>query len=244
MEEKIKNIVSLYIKVSADQITNQTLIDRTAVASSIILHRMYGNLRNEGVLVENYWDIKTFGDLLRHTNVEVTNNGTNDQSSYSENSEDNPAEELLSTGSDIEEIKNMPIVNDFREDEFYTMNFHPAEIAYAILQPNSFATFAGLFAAKEAIIKADNTFRSKKFSTIFIDHLPSGKPFFPDFSISISHTSELAMATAVRIRSAKTLPSLQNVIPETRSSATNRMIYLLLFLAGALSACILFYLRR
>lgn len=246
MEEKIKNIVSLYIKVSTDQITNQTLIDRTAVASSIILHRMYGNLRNEGVPVDNYWDIKTFGDLLWQVNVDRTDTEITDQSTLvEENIETNLAEELLSTGSDIEEVKNMPVVNDFREDEFYTMNFHPSEIAYAILQPDPFATFAGLFAAKEAIVKADNTYRSKKFSTIFIDHLPSGKPFFPDFSISISHTSTLAMATAVRIRSAKTPPnSLQNKNPQTSTSTTNWIIYSLLFIAGALSACILFYLRR
>ena len=80
-------------------------------------------------------------------------------------------------GIDAEEISLMPATNDFRDHEFYTMNFAAAEIAYCILQPDSRASFAGLFAAKEAIVKADNSYKNKPFHTIFIDHLPGGKPF-------------------------------------------------------------------
>ncbi|MGG9972129.1 holo-ACP synthase [Ferruginibacter sp. SUN002] len=237
MEEKIKSIVAVYTKIPAENISNQTVIDRTAVASSIILHRMYGNLRNEGIPVENYWDIKTFGDLLKQLN------GADNivVSEYTEaDSNANIQDEAILVGSDIEEVKNMPVVNDFREDEFYTMNFTSTEIAYAILQPNPFATFAGLFAAKEAIIKADNTYRNKKFNSIFIDHLPSGKPVHPEFSLSISHTNELAMATAIKVNlSTVSSQAALNPSVEKKSSNNKLLIYVLLFLAGALTATLL-----
>ena len=101
-------------------------------------------------------------------------------------------------GVDMEEIANMPVVSDFREDEFYKMNFTPAEMAYCILQPNPYASFAGFFAAKEAIVKADNRFKTIPFNEIFIDHVPGGQPVFAGFNISISHVSQLSIAIAIK----------------------------------------------
>lgn len=197
MEEKIKNIVSPYIKIPADQITAQTVIDRSAVASSIILHRMYAQLLNEGIVVNDYAVIKTFGQLAASLNgkeVAVTFMEPAPTVSYSSTENTNEA----SIGIDVESTSSMPLVNDFREDAFYIMNFAPAEIAYCILQPNPYASFAGLFAAKEAIIKADNIYKNKPFSSIVIDHLPGGKPVYPGFQISIAHTNETAYAVAVK----------------------------------------------
>jgi phosphopantetheinyl transferase (holo-ACP synthase) len=91
----------------------------------------------------------------------------------------------------------MPPATDFREDAFYSMNFAPAEIAYCILQSNPLTSFTGLFAAKEAIVKADNHFLNLPFSYIVIDHLPNGKPVHPNFSLSISHTAGFAVTVAV-----------------------------------------------
>lgn len=242
MEEKIKNIVSLYTKLPVEKIGHQTVIDRTAVTSSIILHRMYGNLRNEGIVVDNYWDIKTYGDLLQQVNGESV---TGISTMKLEESDPYAGfhEESILIGSDIEEIKNMPVVNDFREDQFYIMNFNAAEIAYAILQPDPLATFAGLFAAKEAIVKADNSYKNKQFNTIFIDHLPTGKPVHPDFSITISHTQGLAMATAVKFNSSIFSPQpAQSLTTNNHSANSNFLIYFLLFLSGALSAVVYYLL--
>jgi phosphopantetheine--protein transferase-like protein len=198
MEEQIKNIVSQFIKIPADQITGQTAIDRSAVASSIILHRMYAQLANEGIIVNDYTLIKTFGQLAASVNgkegstISFIEPVTASHNSSEENI-DGP-----SVGIDTENISVMPVVNDFREDAFYKMNFAPAEIAYCILQSNPYASFTGLFAAKEAIIKADNNYKNKPFHTIIIHHLPGGKPVFPGFQISISHTNETAVAVAVK----------------------------------------------
>jgi phosphopantetheine--protein transferase-like protein len=89
----------------------------------------------------------------------------------------------------------MPVCHDFRKDHFYTMNFTPSEIAYCILRADPYASFAGLFSAKEAVIKAG--LRARPFNKIEIAHLADGKPVFPGFQLSISHAGQVAVAVAV-----------------------------------------------
>lgn len=197
MEDKIKNIVSQHIKIPAHQITAQTVIDRSAVASSIILHRMYAQLVNEGVAIADYTTITTYGQLAAALNGKEAAAAFIEPVlplTYASPGNTNEA----SIGIDVENTSAMPVVNDFREEAFYTMNFAPAEIAYCILQPNPYASFAGLFAAKEAIVKADNIYKNRPFNTIVIDHLPGGKPVYPGFQVSIAHTNETAYAVAVK----------------------------------------------
>ncbi|HEV3326120.1 MAG TPA: hypothetical protein VG052_10965, partial [Puia sp.] len=74
MEEKIKGIVSVFIKLPAEQIGAGTPIDRSALQSSILLHRMYARLAEEGFRVENYANIKVFGDLLQQRGNRADNN--------------------------------------------------------------------------------------------------------------------------------------------------------------------------
>ena len=130
LDEKIKNIISGYIKIPVDQINAQTMIDRSAVANSILLHRMYASLQKEGIVMDNYSNIRTYGSLLEklHGKQERGVKVINDQDTFNYNdSEDSNLS--ASVGIDIEEIVSMPQVKDFREDEFYTMNFSSAEIA-------------------------------------------------------------------------------------------------------------------
>ena len=75
MEERIKEIVSLYTKIPAEQIGSSTIIDRSSVNSSIILHRMYAKLAEEGFAVRDYWDIKNFRDLMERANGISKNQG-------------------------------------------------------------------------------------------------------------------------------------------------------------------------
>src|ERR1700729_1182664 len=65
MEEKIKEIVSGFIRVPAGPIGGGTPIGRGGLQSSIHLRRMYARLGEEGVVVENYTAIRVFGDLIR-----------------------------------------------------------------------------------------------------------------------------------------------------------------------------------
>jgi phosphopantetheine--protein transferase-like protein len=242
MENKIKKIVSLYIKVPADQITANTVVDRSAVASSILLHRMYAALSAEGIVIENYWDIKNFGNLLQQVK--------GDHIRSFEVISDNTIEYILPAfenqssaagiGIDMEEIKSLPLVNDFREDEFYKMNFTEQEISYCILQADSIASFAGLFAAKEAIVKADNNYLHKTFNSIFIDHLPNGKPYHPSFQLSISHTNELAIAVAMAnsVPSGKRPPGEVILSSSKNSSSISLVISLVTLLLVIVFICI------
>ncbi|MEO7044245.1 MAG: 4'-phosphopantetheinyl transferase superfamily protein [Ferruginibacter sp.] len=217
MTEEIKNIVSNYTKVPVDKLQPETVIGRAAVGNSIILHRMYAAIAKAGVEVPGYQQINTFGELM-NTISGNSGNGNSAQVFTRLPFENSRSNEAAGVGIDIENVSEMPVVNDFREDEFYTMNFTPQEISYCILQPGQYASFAGLFAAKEAIVKADNSYKQYTFNTIFIDHLPGGKPVFEGFNISISHTEDVSVAVAIKNTA---LPGLgiQQVVPQKKNNS-------------------------
>ncbi|MFM9840742.1 MAG: holo-ACP synthase [Cyclobacteriaceae bacterium] len=195
MESLIKPIIAEFLKVDQSTIVGSTIIDRSAVKGSILVHRMYGAMANAGVVVTDYTAIKTYGQLLQRLNP--TNNENSPFVNDIETTVALNSEGVSSIGIDIEHIKNMPACNDYRQDEFYKKNFSPLEISYCVLQPNPIISFIGLFAAKEAIAKADNTYKKIPFDQIEIDHDQLGKPFFKEFDISISHVEDFAVAVAV-----------------------------------------------
>jgi len=206
MQEKVKGILSFFLKIPAEQIIGSTIIDRSAVNSSILLHRMYAKLSADGMVVPNYQEVHTFSDLLQRLNGHADNTDmqlpVNTESGAADTVSILPgqANNTPGIGIDIEMVSAMPVTNDFREEAFYTMNFSAPEISYCILQPGVYASFAGLFAAKEAIVKADNRFKTIEFRNITIQHLIDGKPFHTGFNLSIAHTNEIAVAVAVPVR--------------------------------------------
>ncbi|MCA0396379.1 MAG: 4'-phosphopantetheinyl transferase superfamily protein [Bacteroidetes bacterium] len=190
MEDKLKEIISGYLKIPVSEISTATRIDRSAVGNSIYLHRMYGRIAEAGYNLNDYADILNFGELLSRLQGKSVAKVT-------------PKEEVVpgnGVGVDIEEIGNMPVVADFRADGFYTVNFSSEEIAYCILQNNPYASFAGIFAAKEAIVKANGAYRKSGFREIVIGHDQFGKPVKNGFQLSISHTETVAIAVAVEER--------------------------------------------
>ncbi|HET6253689.1 MAG TPA: 4'-phosphopantetheinyl transferase superfamily protein [Puia sp.] len=195
MEEKIKEIVSTYIKLPVAQISESTPIGRTALQSSILMHRMYARLGEEGVVVSDYAEIKVFGDLMRKQGA-----GVGAQPAVGAGgvigSQPSIAMTSAGIGIDIEEVAALPRVADLRKEAFYTQNFTPSEIAYCILQADPYSSLAGLFAAKEAIVKADGQYRNRPFHTVEISHTADGKPVFPGLGLSISHAAGMAVAVA------------------------------------------------
>jgi len=237
MEEKIKEIVSAFTKIPVGDIGPATPVDRQTVKSSILLHRMYARLAEEGLVVENYLAVKTFSDLLGQKAI----NGNGAVAAYV------PAATITAVagassgniGIDIEELSSLPRAHDFRKDEFYAMNFTPSEIAYCVLQPDPYASFAGLFSAKEAIIKADGRLRSRSFNSIGITHGSGGEPLYPGFRLSISHAGGVAVAVAIPVRSEQT--GLQPLQPVRQSKGAVGIS--LLALAIAILAIILGFIR-
>ena len=258
MEGKIKEIVSVFIKVDAGDIGPATPVDRVAVKSSILLHRMYARLAEAGFAYENYSAIRVFGDLLSPASGAVSARVTPDTTTAPEISgiaspsgfagsvgfassadiTSFPGKHWPEIGIDIEAVSSLPRATDFRSAEFYRMNFSPEEIAYCILQADPYASFAGLFVAKEAIVKADEQSGSRQFNTLAIRHSAEGKPFYPGFSLSISHANEMAVAVAVRTdgmswRQATAAPLLRAPGSEKKSGKTSLIAWLALLLGLA-----------
>jgi phosphopantetheine--protein transferase-like protein len=195
MQEKIREIVSIFIKIPAAEIGPSTPIDRAAIGNSILVHRMYAKLAEEGLRIENYVSVRTFSDLWLQADADRLRSSGEPIITDPVIAGHNTVEGGI--GIDIQEITALPRTHDFRRDEFYKMNFDPSEIAYCILQPDPYASFAGLFAVKEAMVKSAAQYRGKSFNSILIDHLPGGRPVHPGFHLSISHTGNMAVAVAL-----------------------------------------------
>ena len=105
----------------------------------------------------------------------------------------------MSVGIDIEHMENFPNINQNEERRFFKDNFSDSELKYARKKKNGTMTLLGLFTAKEAIIKTDNSLRLKLFKNIIIKHDQNGKPLFDGFEISISHSQNICVAVAVKL---------------------------------------------
>lgn len=124
----------------------------------------------------------------------------------------------LGLGVDIQRIADINIENP----NFIERNFTPAEIAYCEAAPNPHASFAGRWAAKEAVVKAKmnlfpegpNRTKGAAAPLIDIEVLPgnSGAPYVvqhghalenakilgvSQIKVSISHSGEYVAAVAV-----------------------------------------------
>jgi len=235
MEEKIREIVSVFIKVPAAQIGENTPVDRKALQSSILLHRMYARLGEEGIVVDDYAGIKVFGDLLRRQGASGEPAAVSFSGMHPQNGDGSGTPGI---GIDMEEVAGLPHVADLRTESFYTQNFTPAEIAYCILQSDPYASLTGLFAAKEAIVKADGPYRGRSFQTMEIGHTAEGKPVFPGFGLSISHAGGMAVAVAIRdgagaAQQASALSGPQAPAPAGKSVSTAWITWMALLLAAA-----------
>ena len=112
------------------------------------------------------------------------------------------AANMLGLGIDIQAKSKMPRADDHRTDAFYKRNFTDRELAHCIEKADPIESFTGIWAAKEAILKAGAATRSDKgeLANIEILYDMSGAPYYSDCLISISHESDLAVAICIRCR--------------------------------------------
>ena len=104
---------------------------------------------------------------------------------------------MLAIGVDIENLNNFPDYSTGDERRFFQDNYTKNEIDYCLKNQNPQLSFMSLFSVKESIIKADNSYMGKKLNNIEIKFDDMGKPFFGDFSISISHCGNICVTVAV-----------------------------------------------
>ena len=197
--QKARSIIAHFLKIEVNEIDNDTVMNHTMVQSSLLLHRMFAALAGEGYVVGDPTSIVTYGDFLS-----ALSPGTEDVILESIESEvisneiidDNI---LFSSGIDIEKISCIKSVENYATDSFFKENFSKEEIQFCISKPNPRQSFAGLFSAKEAIVKADHSFKKIKFNKINITHDAFHKPIFKGFSISISHSTHHVVAIALKV---------------------------------------------
>lgn len=195
--EQAKRIIATFLKIQPENITVDTAIDKRAIQGSILIHRMYSALAEAGFRINNRNEIHTFGDFvtaLGNQGIEVESVRNNYDAEIKDSNDKH-----FCVGIDIENINSFPIAEDYRENEFYKMNFSQQEISYCLLQKDPRISFAGKFSAKEALIKADNSLINIPFYKLEILNNNEGRPIFNNFSLSVSHTSEYAIAFAVRL---------------------------------------------
>ena len=124
------------------------------------------------------------------------------------------------------------------------------ELSYAECKPNPRETLAGLFAAKEAIKKADARYLDAHFQDIEVLPDADGKPAFGGMSISISHSGDYAVAAAscaatspAASRTVQPAPATITAVTETTDRAPSRgplrtaayVVYHGILLCGALA---------
>jgi phosphopantetheine--protein transferase-like protein len=119
------------------------------------------------------------------------------------------AAKVKGVGVDIASLDSIPSSEDYRTEQFFLDNFTTAEIVYCIGRPEPRLSFAGLWAAKEAIAKACQIdAKPGSFVGIEIRHDASGRPFCEHGAISISHDDKAAVAICIALPEAPaSLPS-------------------------------------
>nr|WP_321986767.1 4'-phosphopantetheinyl transferase superfamily protein [uncultured Lichenicoccus sp.] len=107
---------------------------------------------------------------------------------------------ILGVGIDIEEVRNLPCAEDYREHPFYKDNFTPAEISHCIRQAESRASLCGVWAAKEAIIKAGRAKATLgQLSQVEVCWDAAGRPTYLGCQLSISHMTTTAVAVCIAL---------------------------------------------
>ena len=177
--------------VAADRVLSLRSIERAALASWL---RKAGVLFKVSVLASGA--PFRVSDLLSTSSVPTTFEIAPAAAERPTSAPNGPG---VQVGVDIEDLAALPQADDYREHPFYQDNFTSAEIAYCIRQLDARASFCGMWAAKEAILKTRSApIKVLSLRDIEIAHDVSGRPVHPDCLVSISHTATSAVAVCLR----------------------------------------------
>lgn len=256
--ETLKEIIAGLSGKDEEQINAATPLN-AVLPGSLGRIRFEAALRNKlGVANAGTQQAITFGDLCRILNIEgdsagpLVSTGT-EAVAYTSAGSTNTEVALsgIQVGIDVEIIASLPETSDYWEHEFYKSTFSPREIAYAMLQPSPRETFAGIWCAKEALRKVRPGLVQAEWSALEVVHDTSGKPAMrvegksAGGALSISHTSDIAMAVFVAGELAQ-LPPIKDVpqvvpAPLPIESSGGSGAFIIALLAMLLSVIALYY---
>ncbi len=187
-----KNITDIYTKLSGGkQITSEEYTITKGDFNSIMVDRFKAELLKAG--------IKWNGEDVQYKNLVgggapiisvAKTNGVSQPVA-----KNNAPAKGFSVGIDIQRLGELPESSDYWEDTFYKTKFKAEEIAYCVKKESPRESFAGLYAAKEALVKCDN---SLDWDNILISYDENGKPGYSNYFISLSHTGDTAVAIALQ----------------------------------------------
>lgn len=127
---------------------------------------------------------------------------------------------ITAIGTDIQQISELfpQDLNSPKTDKSLTSIFSLQELSYAESSDDIRQTLTGMFAAKEAMIKAYPEYMNRNLSDIEILHQSNGAPTHDGFQLSISHSGDYALAVAMFINSSTTLSDTQESVGSTEMS--------------------------
>jgi len=115
----------------------------------------------------------------------------------------------IACGIDIKMVESLPVVADYWSDAFYSATFTPAEIAYCLLQDRPLVHLAARWCAKKALQKCDLAYLQADLRMLEVRLSASGAPYLCavvdghstplPFAVSLSHTTQAAVAVVVKI---------------------------------------------
>ena len=142
----------------------------------------------------------------------------------------------LEVGLDLQNIKEIfpEKIDISKSKENLQEIFTLSELAYADSKKNITQTLAGIFAAKESIIKVKGK-RPQNLNDIEINYDNNGKPFFENYRISISHSQDYVVAVAVKITSENEgeIQSQINSIENNYNNSKHNLFYYFLLILFA-----------
>jgi len=247
-EEQLREIVGHLLQRRPEDLTAGTVLNSN-LSGSIGRARLDAALRKGfGFSRPEVYTVATYGQLasaICDTELNTADSGNGRPNAPGANSErGDPTAHHHDVGIDIEAIRNLPDVADYWESPFYKSHFTNTEIGFCLLQPKPLETFAGLWSAKEALKKTAPQWAQLDWQAIEVAHESDGSPYLvvegadlrPEYSASISHTSEFSIAVVVRVRNAEapkditiTAPTLPRLPERTSPTRSSRAMSLLLF---------------
>ena len=200
------------------KLLNLTLTEHTQISlSSAQKSRLHGWLTKNNITFSEATLTKKFTVIDLIELAGKSNDNLNIKVQKKTPTDDPISLKRSSIGIDLQQIDELfpnalPI--DPKEDKGLTQIFTFKELSYAQSKNNPKQTLAGIFCAKEAILKISN--RAQNLNEMEIMHDENGAPIFRGYAISISHSKLYAIAIAAPCED---MPKLAiNIQPKLKDS--------------------------
>jgi len=215
-QDLLQRTVATFLGIEPQHIQPALPLSDTRLHGSLARARLYTALQHSlGIPCPAVFTARTYGEL--HAAVfgtpAVAPTTPPPQSGPraaggAERSEQVGLAEGLVCGIDIEMVENLPQVEDYWEDPFYTATFTASETAYCLLQANPPIHFAARWCAKEALKKCDPAYSHIAMNQLEVALTSTGAPVLQTathgtwerlpVTVSLSHTTSMAAAVVIK----------------------------------------------